>query len=133
MHSNGVGKESNFNDLKDETMTAKEFIEKEGLEYSLAEYDEGGFLGIDEHLLEQKLEEYHQAKLKLLGIGDVSHRNLKEPNRKAIDLIMLLEANHNLRYVEYPEGEDPADYPKRVLKGEGFADALRIVRDFYGG
>jgi len=52
-------------------MTAKEFIEKEALEYKLAEYDEGGFLGIDDRLLEQKLEEYHQAKLKLLGIGDV--------------------------------------------------------------
>ena len=52
-------------------MTAKEFIEKEGLEYSLAEYDEGGFCGIDERLLEQKLEEYHQSKLKLLGIGVV--------------------------------------------------------------
>ena len=63
--------QSNFNDLKTKTMTAKEFIEKEGLEYSLAEYDEGGFLGIDERLLEQKLEEYHQAKLKLLGIDSV--------------------------------------------------------------
>ena len=52
-------------------MTAKEFIEKEGLEYSLAEYDEGGFLGIDERLLEQKLEEYHQSKLKLLGMANV--------------------------------------------------------------
>lgn len=60
-----------YNDLKVKTMTAKEFIEKEGLEYSLAEYDEGGFLGIDEHLLEQKLEEYYQAKLKLLTIADV--------------------------------------------------------------
>jgi len=46
-------------------MTAKEFIEKEALEYKLAEYDEGGFVGIDERILEQKLEEYHQIKLKL--------------------------------------------------------------------
>ena len=67
------------------------------------------------------------------AIHNVSHRNLKDPDRKAIDLIMLLEANFNLRYLQYPEGENPEDYPKRVLKGEGFADALRIVRDFYGG
>lgn len=56
--------------IEDNTMTAKEFIKKEALEYSLAEYDEGGFLGIDERLLEQKLEEYHQAKLKLLSSPD---------------------------------------------------------------
>jgi hypothetical protein len=56
-------------------MTAKEFIEKEALEYKLAEYDEGGFVGIDERLLERKLEEYHQAKLKLLGISDVVGRS----------------------------------------------------------
>lgn len=67
------------------------------------------------------------------AIHSVRHRNLKEPSRKAIDLIMLLEANYNLRYVAYPEGEDPSDYSKRVLKAEGFADALKIVRDFYGG
>jgi len=59
-------------------MTAKEFIEKEALEYKLAEYDEGGFLGINERLLEQKLEEYHQAKLKLLGIGVVGGSFLYE-------------------------------------------------------
>jgi hypothetical protein len=71
MAANGLAMHSNFNDLKNRTMTAKEFIEKEALEYKLAEYDEGGFVGIDERLLEQKLEEYHQAKLKLLGIDVV--------------------------------------------------------------
>jgi hypothetical protein len=67
------------------------------------------------------------------AIHNVSHRKLKDPNRKAIDLIMLLEANFNLRYLQYPEGENPEDYPKKVIKSEGFADALKIVRDFYGG
>ena len=51
-------------------MTPREFIEKEALQHKLAEYDEGGFVGIDERILEQKLEEYHEAKLKLLGIAD---------------------------------------------------------------
>ena len=76
---------------------------------------------------------FKKAINETLRLHNASHRNLKEPNRKAIDLIMLLKANYNLRYVQYPEGEDPADYPKRVLKGEGFADALKIVKDFYGG
>jgi len=67
------------------------------------------------------------------AIHSVSHRNLKEPNRKAIDLIMLLEANLNLRYIPYHEGEHPEDFRKKALRGEGFADALKIVRDFYGG
>jgi len=66
------------------------------------------------------------------AIHNGSHRNLKHPNRKPIDLIMLLEANFHFRYIQYPEGENPDDYPKRVLRGEGFADALKIVRDFYG-
>lgn len=56
-------------------MTAKEFIQKEALEYRLAEYDEGGFLCIDEGLLEQKLEEYHQAKLKELTTPDAEGRS----------------------------------------------------------
>lgn len=63
-------------------MTAREFIIQEGLAYKLLEYDgmqalnlESGvtevkikkcedmdFLGIDEKLLEEKLEEYHQLK-----------------------------------------------------------------------
>lgn len=44
-------------------MTAKDFIKKEALEFELAEYDEGGFIGINEQLLEQKLEEYFELKL----------------------------------------------------------------------
>jgi hypothetical protein len=62
---------SNFNDLKTTKMEAKEWFEKSEYQYALDEYDEGGYLGIDENKVCQMLEEYHQDKLKLLGIGDV--------------------------------------------------------------
>jgi hypothetical protein len=62
---------SNFNDLKTTKMEAKEWFEKSEYQYALDEYDEGGYLGIDENKVAQMLEEYHQDKLKLLGIGDV--------------------------------------------------------------
>jgi hypothetical protein len=62
---------SNFNDLKTTKMEAKEWFEKSEYQYALDEYDEGGYLGIDENKVCQMLEEYHQTKLKLLGIGDV--------------------------------------------------------------
>ena len=52
-------------------MEAKEWFEKSEYQYALDEYDEGGYLGIDENKVCQMLEEYHQTKLKLLGIGDV--------------------------------------------------------------
>jgi hypothetical protein len=62
---------SNFNDLKTTKMEAKEWFEKSEYQYALDEYDEGGYLGIDENKVAQMLEEYHQDKLKLLGIGYV--------------------------------------------------------------
>ena len=65
--------------------------------------------------------------------NEQGENNAVAEDRKAIDLIMLLEAKFNLRYIQYPEREDPEDYPKRVLRGEGFADALKIIRTFYGG
>ena len=66
---------SNFNDLKTTKMEAKEWFEKSEYQYALDEYDEGGYLGIDENKVCQMLEEYHQTKLKLLGIGDVVGRS----------------------------------------------------------
>ena len=70
---------SNFNDLKTTKMEAKEWFEKSEYQYALDEYDEGGYLGIDENKVCQMLEEYHQSKLKLLGIGDVVESCDHEP------------------------------------------------------
>ena len=47
-----------------------------------------------------------------------------------IRLIERLKHELGLRYVQYPEGELQEDYHKRVLKGEGFEDALQIVNYF---
>ena len=53
-------------------MEAKEWYKNSKYLFSLDEHDEGGFLGIDDNKVAEMLEEYHQAKLKLLGIADVS-------------------------------------------------------------
>lgn len=42
---------------------AKKFIEKEGLEYSLPDYDEGGFSGIDEIILEEALTNFGEKMI----------------------------------------------------------------------
>lgn len=55
-------------------MEAKEWFEKSEYQYALDEHDEGGYLGIDKNKVAQMLEEYHQTKLKLLGIGGVSQQ-----------------------------------------------------------
>jgi hypothetical protein len=68
---NGLAMHRNFNDLNTETMEAKEWFEKSDYQYTLDEHDEGGYLGINDNKVGQMLEEYHQAKLKLLGIANV--------------------------------------------------------------
>jgi hypothetical protein len=74
MKPNVLAMHSNFNDLKLKNMEAKKWYENSKYLYSLDEHDEGGFLGIDDNKVAEMLEEYHQAKLKLLGIADVSKR-----------------------------------------------------------
>jgi len=53
-------------------MNAKEWYENSKYLYSLDEHDEGVYLGIDDNKVAEMLEEYHQAKLKLLIISGVS-------------------------------------------------------------
>jgi hypothetical protein len=70
---------SNFNNLKTRTMTAKEYLQKQGIHPTEPIY----WYGEDDIItLEQLLESYHQAKLKLLGIGDVV---LSLPDDEAIE------------------------------------------------
>ena len=71
---------SNFNDLKTKTMTAKEYLLDIGFDDAhlpeLFNNDDKSYYQITE-----LMEEYHQAKLKLLGIGVVSNcecKNLPE-------------------------------------------------------
>lgn len=45
-------------------MTAKEFYENGGYEHTLAEYDEGGYLGIDNSVAIKMLEEYAKELFK---------------------------------------------------------------------
>jgi hypothetical protein len=62
----------NFNDLKTKTMTAKEYLLDIGFDNAhlpeLFNNDDKSYYQITE-----LMEEYHQAKLKLLGIGGVSN------------------------------------------------------------
>ena len=62
---------SNFNDLKNENMTAKEWL----FENYPQVKDEWNKTGHDDNYMVRMMEEYHQAKLKLLGIGDVVGRS----------------------------------------------------------
>jgi hypothetical protein len=72
MPHNGLAMHSNFNDLNNETMTAKEFLEENGIPNMPTQ------LIRDEQTLisdtSEALEAYHQAKLKLLGIAVVIER-----------------------------------------------------------
>ncbi|MDC3237404.1 hypothetical protein OAT93_01585 [bacterium] len=66
--------------------TAKEWYENSKYQYCLAEHDEGGYLGINENKVADMLEEYHQAKLKNIGvIGDVSESVLCQDCFKPVD------------------------------------------------
>ena len=62
---------SNFNDLKTKTMTAKKYLLDIGFDDAhlpeLFNNDDKSYYQITE-----LMEEYHQSKLKLLGIGGVS-------------------------------------------------------------
>ena len=66
---------SNFNDLKTKTMTAKEFLDDKynGKGYEAKIHDWGNNIHGNVSLT-GLLEEYHRAKLKLLGIADVIER-----------------------------------------------------------
>jgi hypothetical protein len=45
-------------------------------------------------------------------------------------LLEILEGVYNLEYRLYPEGESPDDYPVRVLRGQGFLNAIKVVTNF---
>lgn len=46
------------------------------------------------------------------------------------DLTEMLETVFKSKYVQYPESEEPLDYPKRILRAEGFLDALKMIENF---
>lgn len=68
--ANGLAMHSNFNDLRTEIMTAKEIIIKNKELFEQEPYKE--MYNGDVNAIEKCMEEYHQAKLKLLGIAGVS-------------------------------------------------------------
>lgn len=74
---------SNFNDLKTKTMTAKEYLLEIGFDDAhlpeLFNNDDKSYYKITE-----LMEEYHQAKLKLLGIGGVSGTVCLEDAKKVL-------------------------------------------------
>lgn len=43
-------------------------------------------------------------------------------------LLEALNREWHFRYYLYPEGELLEDYPKRCLRGEGFLNAIRLVK-----
>ena len=61
---------SNFNDLKNRTMTAKEFLEENGIPNMPTQFTKDEQTDVSNTA--EALEAYHQAKLKLLGIADVT-------------------------------------------------------------
>ena len=107
----------NFNHFKNETMTALEFIKK-----NYPKYNED-FVHTDIEIngcrLEELLEEYHQAKLKLLGIADVSD---------SLPVICTMEDDKgelgwtrlSIKYA----GEVITNLSKKVKVFEGFIDSF---------
>tara|TARA_R110000822_G_scaffold7553_15_gene30946 strand:+ start:704 stop:997 length:294 start_codon:yes stop_codon:yes gene_type:complete len=91
MKPNGKCKHRNFNDLKTETMTDNE-IKEDCLQE--AGIDLGRYSHKELTEIKDALRRYHQAKLKLLGIADVSncggaipYDNLSDSFKKSIDSI----------------------------------------------
>lgn len=84
MFYNGLAMHSNFNDLKTKTMTAKEYLLDIGFDDAhlpeLFNNDDKSYYQITE-----LMEEYHQAKLKLLGIGGVVGSTLIEVENAYIE------------------------------------------------
>jgi len=67
---NGKCKHSNFNDLKTKTMEAKDYLKSKNIWLGTTVAD---MKAPENHYsLEKMLEQYHQAKLKLLGLHNVS-------------------------------------------------------------
>lgn len=77
-------------------MTQEEFDKAPLLDQIL--YDETGILVENHPSIAEAMEEYHQAKLKLLGIGDVSNR------RKLFD-----------KFYEWLDGLSQAEYDDMSL------------------
>ncbi len=79
--TNGLAMHSNFNDLKTKTMSKEEILNQ----YESFHYTEDGC--DEQHYYRDNvlmaMEEYHQAKLKLLGIGVVSLDEQGEAQLKA--------------------------------------------------
>jgi len=48
---------------KGNDINAKQWFVKSDYQYKLAEFDEGGFLGIDEDVVAEMLEDYYNFKL----------------------------------------------------------------------
>ncbi len=72
MAYNGLAMHSNFNDLKTKTMEYKELVKHHT--QLIKDQNENKWEVIETSDLEEICETYHQAKLKLLGIGDVSQQ-----------------------------------------------------------
>lgn len=54
-------------------------------------------------------------------------------DKVSLDKQKLLERMHielDLKYLSYPEGESPEDYPKRRMMGEGYIRAMKFVDSF---
>ena len=54
-------------------------------------------------------------------------------NQRDSEILEILEGVYNLEYRPYPEGESPDDYPVRVLRGQGFSNAIKVVTNFLNG
>jgi len=86
-------------------MDAKEWFNQSKYLYELDEYDEGGFLGINEEKVAEMLEEYHQFQLTKAKFKVVMHQNtiqeLKEDGHCELQLKKPLYFNTIKEVVEY--------------------------------
>ena len=89
---------SNFNDLKNKTMTGREYINKEkpnlvdnwSYPADLLSYGQ----------IAEMLEEYHQAKLKLLGIGVVVERSEQFSFNQIMKISQNYDGNDLAKFLE---------------------------------
>lgn len=106
----------NFNDYKKtETMTPKEFLEEHGIPNMPTQYSPQFQTDVNDTA--KALEAYHQAKLKLLGIADVSESAEIENGRNTCNhkWVQLWSGDPDSQNMEF-EGEKcrlcgSEDYP----------------------
>lgn len=91
-------------------MSTKEWFEQSGYEYKIQEYDEGGYLGIDENKVAEMLDEHFNFRLKSLI------KNTEKIIEKVSEQHPYKEIGNINSYNQYNEGwSDACDIIKEKI------------------